>query len=144
MKITGLKECLKRLESLDHKVQKKILRKSLRQGAKLPLTLAKATAPVRTGFLKKSLKVRSGRGRKGIIRILVGTGAKWFKGAAFYAAFVIFGYKVGSRKLGDKRKQVAPNPFLSNAYEQTKHQVVNTTRNSILSEIAKETKGLNK
>ena len=37
------------------------------------------------------------------------------KGATFYGAFVEFGHRVGSRKLGDARKEVAGQHFMQKA-----------------------------
>jgi HK97 gp10 family phage protein len=107
------------LKDLETKVAKKYVRKALRAAAKPTLAAAKATAPVgESGELQRAVKLKSGGIKKGIIRIIVGVGKKWFTGPTFYAAFVAMGHKVGKRDLGDSRKQVAPNEWLENAYKE--------------------------
>ena len=129
MKIEGLKEAVDKLESLDRKVQKSIVRKGLRAGAKIMLAAAKAGAPVRSGNLLSNLKIRGGGTSKGSTRVTVGVAAKGYKGGekAWYADFVILGHHVGSAKLGDARAVVKPNPFLERAYEATASAVVEAT-----------------
>jgi len=89
--ITGAKELERKLKQLEPKVAKKIVRQSLRKAAKPILTRAKQLVPVITGALKKSLKVRAMRRKKGRYGIMVGTAAGWFVGKTFYGGFVEFG-----------------------------------------------------
>lgn len=126
MTITGVKECLLNFSDLPIKLEKKIIKKSLRAGAKEILAAARANAPESSGLLKRSIKVRAGKSTKGSISIVVGVGKKWFVGPVFYAAMVAWGHKIGSRKLGGARKQVAANDFIGRAYEQKKQNAVDT------------------
>ena len=61
--IEGFKELSKELERLPQKVQKKILRKSVRAGAVLMRNRAKILAPKRTGALARAIKVESSTSR---------------------------------------------------------------------------------
>jgi HK97 gp10 family phage protein len=130
MRITGMEETRKALDNLDREVQKKILRKGLRKGCKVMLRIAKADAPFKTGKLKRNIKIRSGGVKYGKLRMTVGIGNKDYTGEAFYAAFLLYGWRVGSRKLGDARRQVPPNNFLRRAYESAGEQAVTTTLES--------------
>jgi len=145
MIITGLKETIERLEKLDAAVQKKILRKALRAGAKLTLAAAKANAPFKSGDLKRSLKVRAGRSKKGTIRVIMGSGRKWFQGTRqFYGSFITLppGFRIGNRRLGNKRRLVPYNKYMENAYGSTKQAAVETIRDSILTQIEQTVQAL--
>lgn len=113
--IEGLKELQQDLLDLEPKVARKYAGKSLKDGAKIILAEAQNDAPVQSGATKKALRIRMGRSKKGYksVRVVIGSG--WFKGDEFYAAFVEFGHKQGSRKLGDKRKDIPANPWFENA-----------------------------
>ena len=119
------------LENLDRKLMKKGIRQSLRASAKPTLGVAKATAPSASGLLSRNVKLRSGGTRKGTFRMNVGIGKKWFTGPAFYGAFVAFGHRVGKRQLGNSRKIVPPNNWLTEAYEQTKAEAVEIFKTEI-------------
>ena len=103
------------LENLPSKVSKRVLRKALRAGAKPIAAAAKNLAPSKSGALRSSIKVRSGKRSRRGMSIIVGLGADWYKGDQFYAAFVEFGYRVGSRKLGDARREVEGQHFMKRA-----------------------------
>ncbi len=124
MPINGIAEVKAGLAELEKSVAKKILRKGLRAGAKLVLTEARADAPVKSGLLRKNVKIRSAKGKKGTVAINVGVGSKDFAGETFYGGFVLYGHKVGSRKLGATRADVPANNFLGEAFEKTKEAAV--------------------
>ncbi len=125
-KVKGLEETLRRMKQLPVKVAKKVIRQSLRDGAKKVLPAVQALAPVKSGTLKKSLKVRARLGRKrgrtkpGRVQIQVGMQAGDYKGESFYGSFQELGWKTGSRKLGDQRKQNPGLHFTEKGFEQTK------------------------
>lgn len=92
MKVTGTFALDRKLKALPTKVANGIKRKAARRAAKPVLEAARANMPVRTGALKKSLRIRSYKSRKkGIVGVRVVTSSKWFKGKTFYAAFLEFG-----------------------------------------------------
>jgi HK97 gp10 family phage protein len=128
VQVKGLTECLNALKELDSKVQKSILRKGLRAGAKIVLAAAKADAPERTGRLKRNLKVRGGKSGKGKVGLTVGASAKDFTGPAFYASFLEYGYHTRPRKTSistaSGRKPIEGQHFLLKAYEQTKEDAL--------------------
>lgn len=118
----------RKLAALDSKVARKLSRQALRAGAKVVLAQAKANAPKRTGLLRRSLKVRAGKARKGFTQFRVQTAAGSFKGETFYGAFVEFGHKIGKRSSAlrdykratgqDPRGEVPANPFIARAFRQ--------------------------
>ena len=128
MNVAGLKETSDALNELPQTVAKRILRKGLRVGAKVVLSVARADAPVgSSGRLRKNIKIRGGRGSNGKIVLNVGVGAKDFTGEAFYASFVLYGHRVGPRRLGNARKLVPANNFLERAYDAAKENAVTVT-----------------
>lgn len=95
--IVGDKKLQAKLRRLDLKVQRKIVRKALRDAAKPVLADAKARAPVDTGLLKRSLQVRAAtRQRRGTFGVFIQTKGRDFFNIQgddpyFYPAIVEFG-----------------------------------------------------
>jgi HK97 gp10 family phage protein len=84
----------RKLKALGPKIAKKVCRKALRAGAKIILQEAKNRVPVRTGKLKKSLKVRAQkRKRKDSIGVTVQTNDGNFTGETYYGGPVEFGFE---------------------------------------------------
>lgn len=134
--ISGAKELQKKLKGLPEKVANKIIRKALRSGAKIIERQAEINAPVLTGQLKKSIKVKSAKRRKkGEIGVSVITGKGDFKGDQFYASFLEFGFKRGKRELGDDRQKVGPYKFMEPAFEAKKEEAARTIEQEMLSGI---------
>ena len=123
IEITGLEKAIEGLKKLDEKMQGTIFKAATKAGAKVILAVAETNAPKRSGFMASMIKIRSSsRPSKGIFRSSVGVGEKDWTGPAFYASFILFGHKVGSRKLGDNRKSVAANEFLRKSAKQVGEQ----------------------
>ena len=57
IKISGVAAIQKKFESLPGKMQRKLLRSAMTKGARVVAAEAKARVPVRTGALRKSIKV---------------------------------------------------------------------------------------
>lgn len=93
------------LRELPKRVANKVVSKSLRAGAKVTQQATKAAAPVRTGLLKSSIKVRATKRKKGRIGIAVQIKGGDYKGKAFYGSFIEYGYRKGKRGRGLKRAQ---------------------------------------
>lgn len=88
--IKGLKETLKNLKELEPKVQKKVVRKALREGTKIVAAEMKGEAPVETGQLKRSIKIKAGKRKKNSLSVKVETDKENFPDQ-YYSAFVEFG-----------------------------------------------------
>src|SRR5689334_6562106 len=106
LSIKGLGDLQKRLRSLEPRVARKVITQSLREGAKIVAAEARRLVPVDTGQLKKSIKVRTGKARKGRKSVIVMTGNQnLFKGQQFYAGFVEYGHRVGKASSGARARQ---------------------------------------
>lgn len=93
----------RKLHLLEGAAQRKIARKGAREALRPTLTAARANAPVRSGRLRRSVKIRTlKRNRGGRIGARVTTGDKTgdYGGKTYYGAFVEYGHKVGRRSRG--------------------------------------------
>lgn len=98
----GDKELVRRFEMLRGNMQKKYGRKALRAGAKVVQKTAKQRVPVRTGRLKKGLKVRAlKRSRKhfgvGVVTPPRASLGLWSDGG-YYPAHLAWGWKATKRR----------------------------------------------
>lgn len=134
-RLTGDKQLDAIFAGLPMKVQKQVLRPALRSAAKIVHAAAKNNAPVKTGALRRSLKVRAGkRTRKNLVRAVVQTGASdnLFKGKTYYGAFQEFGWKSGKRG-SSSRRQISGKHYIQAAYDST----AATAKEQALEEIKK-------
>lgn len=155
IKLTGARELDLALRNLDRKIARKLVRQALRAGAKIIRDEAQQNAPVLSGQLKKSIKVRAAKSRRrGVIRLQVQTADGDYAGDEFYASFIEYGFmKQETRRLEDgslislKRGSgtptyFPPRPFMRPAFESKKHEaarlVETTLRESIEREAAKK------
>ena len=96
-RVEGLDSLLRKFAAANGKTKTKaVLRKAVRAGGKVSATGIKNRAPVKTGALKKSVKVKARkRSRKNgdSVGVIVTTGQteNLFKGKTFYGAFHEFG-----------------------------------------------------
>lgn len=124
--LTGDKELDRKFRDLPLKVEKKVLREALRPATKIILEGAKQAAPVGSGQLQKSLRVRAGkRTRKNVVTMQVVTGKEFFQGDTFYGAFEEFGHRIGSRSLGDQRAVYPGTHFIEHAYKSKAEEAKN-------------------
>lgn len=108
---------------------KPVLMKALRGAAKVIQTTARANIRKgkdrpghKGGMLAKSIRVYSSA-RKSAVYVGTSGGESLFTGKTFYGGFVEFGHKLGSRKLGNDRRDVPAHPFLSKAVAQKRRQL---------------------
>lgn len=94
VKINGLAELQKALDTLPEKIQTNIMRGALRAGAKVIASDAKGTAAFvdRTGALRESIRVTTSV-RGGIAKASVVSGPSKTNPVPFYARFVEYGTK---------------------------------------------------
>ncbi|AND85564.1 hypothetical protein GTH52_01065 [Clostridium tyrobutyricum] len=104
IELTGVDEILNKLQQIGANVGR-LENKALKNAAEPVLEDAKANVPVRTGKLKKGLKITNVKKKEGIKYILVGVD-KGDNSEIFYGKFIEFGTS--------KR---AAHPFLQPAYE---------------------------
>jgi HK97 gp10 family phage protein len=85
------------LENVPKKLRNKILRQELRKGAKILVPPSKAATPVRTGTLRRAVKVRAQKRSQKSVGVFVGYSEKGFTGDTFYGAFLEWGWRGGKR-----------------------------------------------
>ena len=131
IEVTGIASLQKDLRGIADKMTKKDLAKFLRKGAVLFQKEIQAQAPVRTGTLKRAVRVRVARGKASDPRATVETyfaktytppkGGKMVK--PYYAWFVHNGTvtSVGKRRhrrgASQGAQRIKPNPFVWRAFE---------------------------
>lgn len=109
--INGAGELAKILGDFEKKLQTKVLRKAMRDGAKEFLKEVKARTPVDTGFLKKNSKIKAAKRKKNFIgfQIVIGSGGDKRE---YIAAFIEYGtFKFPAR------------PFIRPAFDAVKDRV---------------------
>lgn len=124
----GGAEIDKSLRSIDLKVQRKIVSKALREGAKPIVKEAKQNAKktTRTGTLWKSIKAVTGKSKRYLKSIVITTTkGKGVKHDAFYAHLVEFG-TAHSR----------PSPFMRPALDAKADEAIKTVAKEIARQVA--------
>jgi HK97 gp10 family phage protein len=94
LEIRGVDEIARAFRELPKTAAKKVIRQGVRAAARVALAQARTTVPVRTGALKRDLKVRAAPEklrRRGIIALDVLMGEGDYKGRSFYGSFVEYG-----------------------------------------------------
>jgi HK97 gp10 family phage protein len=133
--ITGLKAIDRRLKSLEPRLQRKVVRQSMRAGMKVLAQAVKAEAPVLTGATEHAVKVRvPKRKKRGEIALdvqiaadpaLVKTGANGK--SVFYPAVEQYG-----------ARNHPPNPFMTRSYDQAGETARNVTLQKLRDGIERE------
>lgn len=124
--IFGDEELQAKLAAMTLKVQRKIVRQALRKGGKRVRDEARRLAPVETGALKKSIKVRAARNlRRGSFGIAVLTGTRAELGISpeakyYYPAVVEFGGRGHDAQ-----------PYLRPAMDATRTEVLGLVKQAI-------------
>lgn len=137
--ITGIRRIDKKLKLLPLKVQKKVVRQSMRKGMKIVLSEVKSEAPVDSGVLKSNLALRARKRKKrGTIELEVRIKAndetkKTSKAGktVFYPAIVEYGHG-----------NAPPNPFMRRAYTQSGRAARDETLQALLDGVNREVKAL--
>lgn len=103
------------LAEVGKSMEKKILARAMRDAAKPILNDAKRRAPVLSGQLRKSLKIRAlqRNRKKGQVGVAISTDKGFFKGDEFYGAFHEFG-----------TSRMPARPFIRPAFEANKARAV--------------------
>lgn len=104
--LSGDVELVKTLSNLPQRVYDNIVKTSFRGPAKRIVEAARRTAPKDTGLLKREIKVRTMRKRKGVVGVIAGTGPGGFGGKAFYGHFQEKGWVTGKRTAEDRQIQM--------------------------------------
>lgn len=118
IKLEGVDEILNKLQQIGTNVSK-LENKALKNAADPVLEDAKANAPVKTGKLKKGLKISGIKTKDGIKYVLVGVN-KSDNSDIFYGKFVEFG-----------TSKMSARPFLGPAYEKNKKEIIESIKNTL-------------
>lgn len=128
----------KKLARAKDKIARKAQVRALRAAAKPVLRDAKLFVNTRTGTLEDSLRIRAGRRRRNSVSIRVMTADGFFKGDAFYGAFVEYGHRLGKRPgkgQTDTRRIVPAHPYLQPALDKNRRRSVKIYRAVLRREI---------
>jgi len=123
--ITGDKEVDAELKKVEPKLAKKALRKAARKGAKIVQARMKQLAPVRTGKLRKAIKVRAQKrsrtqlGARVISDSIIRDGEKTYYGMA---------WEYGTKK-------ITARPFIRPAAEASRQEVTDIFRKEVAAQI---------
>lgn len=110
IELTGVDEILNKLQQMGANVGR-LENKALKNAAEPVLEDAKANVPVRTGKLKKGLKITNVKKKDGMKYILVGVD-RGDNSEVFYGKFIEFG-----------TSKMPARPFLQPAYEKNKNTI---------------------
>ncbi len=117
-KIKGIAEVKRALYVYNAKLGERVTRVALRQGANLMLKQVRAAAPVKTGRLKRAIKIKNSKinrinknGKVGLfLTISPGKSRKDLKGA-WYGQFIEHGYNTGTWRNGEKYLEEGGSKF---------------------------------
>jgi HK97 gp10 family phage protein len=127
--IHGLEEIIRKLNALPDKLENKVVRAAIRQGANIIKEKAKSYVPIDTGDLKKSIKVTGTRYQKGKISFVIRPSGNKKKGVSvFYARFI----ENGTSKMHAQ-------PFMRPAFDESGDEVLNKTIEVIKSKLLEAT-----
>jgi len=130
--VTGLRELEEALKRLPEAVAKKVLRKSVRAGAKLVVDEARANVPVDTGLTRRAIAARGGRSRYANSVINVGVLSSGAKARRYIK---IKGVKVDVpyywKYLEFGTKNAPAQPFLRPAFEAQKTAAVEAIKQAL-------------
>lgn len=158
LSVLGDKQLEVALRALPAKIERRLLRTSLRKAFKRTFDAAKAAVPVEVGALKRSLKLRAGRGGRGLLQFRIFTGdmaqlatlgarrtrklgARGAKREGYYPAAVELGY---ARRTAKGLVRVPARSFLRAALASTRDAVIQDVATDLkegIREIAAETPG---
>ena len=136
-KIKGIAEVKRALYSYNAKLGERVTRVALRQGANVMLKQIRAAAPVKTGRLKKAIKLKNSKinrinknGKVGLfITVSPGKNRRDPKGA-YYAKWVETGYNKGSKRTGKKNRsggvRIEGKHFVLDTFNATKNAALET------------------
>ncbi|APM39872.1 HK97-gp10 family putative phage morphogenesis protein [Clostridium kluyveri] len=118
IELTGVDEILNKLQRIGANISR-LENKALKNAAEPVLQDAKANVPVRTGKLKKGLKITNVKKKEGVKYILVGVD-RGDNSEIFYGKFVEFG-----------TSKMSARPFLQPAYEKNKDTIQKTIADTL-------------
>lgn len=142
LRIEGADEILRALKEVEPKFAKKAVRKAMRVGLKPMLTAARSNAPVKTGRIKKAIRIKAAKRKRNRVGVRIAIGDQNFVGKGFYGAFQEFGWKTGRRDSDpSSRNEIPGKHFMENAFDSKGSEAMAITRDELkknLDETVKE------
>jgi hypothetical protein len=165
--IKGDKEIEKALLQLEPKLAKKVIRQAERKALKIPKALATQNTPVLSGRMKKSIRIRSSKGRRTgqrqiAMAFLIGAGNKKPPGAPkqtkkehkpWWAFLIEYGWHTRGRKIRDEqgktigylrfkggRRHIPGKFIMKHALKSTEASVQAVMKEEILAGVEREAK----
>ena len=137
--LKGVQEVQKAIKQFQPTLQKKLQRKATRKAGKPVLDTARARVPVMTGKLRKNLKLRSVKRKRGstVVGVSVKTPERHVLGISesdpYYYPSVI--------EYGSAKRNISPRPYLRPALDQNKNnvrQIYASELKSLITETARQ------
>lgn len=127
--VNGLSEIISKLHNLPDKLEKKVLRAAVRQGANIVRDKAREFVRKDTENLKKSIIVSGAKGKPGTIAYRIKPITRKKGKAVFYGYFLEYG-----------TSKMAAKPFMRPAYDEAGEDVINKVIDTVKSKIDEATK----
>jgi HK97 gp10 family phage protein len=129
IELKGADELFRKLTELsaeDAKLPKRIVKRALRAGARPILQAVKAAVPVKSGELRRAIKVRAAKGRRGEVRVRIGTYAAGSDNhvPGYYAPMIEAGTKERHTASGANRGRIEATHFEANAFDETAESAI--------------------
>lgn len=122
--VTGQKEIDERLQALEPRVAKKIMRSTMRKALRPMQQLAMQLVPKESGELKKNIRIRAGKRSRQHIQINIFHGGKAvpFKRSFFHGSLQEYGHSRYPKKSQNKNQTGSPRiegkQYMRKAFEQ--------------------------
>lgn len=143
VELVGFQECLAKFRELETKVKNKTTRRAVRTASKIVHKEIVNRAPVRDdeilkdyppGFLKKSIKIKAMKRKKGRVGDRIGALSSQYM-STFYLTMVALGY------IAVNGTPVQPNTFMQDAFAGTKDAALNAFMSTFRTELNATAKG---
>jgi len=165
--LLGIGELEKALEEFGLRAAKRILKKALKEAIPITAIAADRLVPVETGALREAQRIEPMREKKGKFGFRLKSGWENYTGETFYGAFLFYGHRQGKRSLGlrratsekakklfamfgvkytpkDDRKVIPPQPWLLDAFNESKEEAQARIQQVVTQGIEREAKRLAK
>lgn len=146
VELLGFRNVDRMLTELPRVTQRKVMRQGIRAGGKVFLAAAKANAPVRSGLLRKRIKLRVAKARRGEYRMRVMTGTREEMGIpadspSYYPAHVEHGHAIVTHD-GVMVGMQPPQPYMRPAFDEKKAEAEAVSVKTMIDGIEREAKAL--
>ena len=136
MRLEGASDLERKLKRLEAKVAKKIVRRAVRDGAKVIMAETKARCPVDTGRLKRSFAIRASKGKRSFFGVAVFPSVKKEPDLVSHSKDGTRQYYPAVVEYGTSRR--AARPFMRPAFDATKYKAAQKTIDVMNREIQAE------